>query len=140
MPVIGHLAGWMVDETQKLGDDKLIVDRSILQLKPSCDGKQHDETRSLAFRLAGKTDRELIPNATLHETVEERLQARRSASIRLMSPYRPECLRDHTGFEHYYVDVPLPHMTCWQSLKAAWKKRKEAKLHRSETASSSAST
>jgi uncharacterized protein (DUF2235 family) len=132
--------GWMVDETQKLGDDKLIVDRSILQLKPSCDGKQHDETRSLAFRLAGKTDRELIPNATLHETVEERLKLDDVLQYDVTSPYRPECLRHHTGFEHYYVNVPLSHTTCWQSLKAAWKRRKEARLHRSETASSSVST
>jgi len=130
----------MVDETQKLGDDKLIVDPTILQLKPSCDGKQHDETRSLAFRLAGKTDRDLIPNATLHETVEKRLQLDDVLQYDVTSPYRPECLRHHAGFEHYYADVPLPHMTCWQSLKAAWKKRKEAKLHRAATAGSSART
>jgi uncharacterized protein (DUF2235 family) len=45
---------WMVGETQELGAEALILDRTILQLKPSCDGPQHDETRSLAFRLLVK--------------------------------------------------------------------------------------
>jgi hypothetical protein len=118
---------WMVGETQKLGAEALILDRTILQLKPSCDGPQHDETR-LAFRLAGKSDRELVGDASLHPTVRARFDLAEVLQYDTMAAYRPEGLRSHIELTAYYTDVPLPRVTCWQSFKA-WRKDFRA-LHR----------
>lgn len=115
---------WMVEATQGLTDEKLVIDKPILQPKPSCDGKQHDETRSLAFRLAGKSDRELVTDATLHPTVEKRFKLDEVLQYDVMAKYRPESLRAHSGFEPYYADVPLPRVTCWQTIKSGWRKRR----------------
>jgi hypothetical protein len=60
-----------------LDDEGLILDRTVLTTHPSADGMQHDETRSLAFRLAGKSDRDPVPEATLHPTVVDRFKLAR---------------------------------------------------------------
>ncbi|WP_082512410.1 DUF2235 domain-containing protein [Afipia sp. Root123D2] len=111
---------WMLDEATSLTDESLLVDRSVLALKPSFDGKQHDETRSLLFRLAGKSDRAPVSTATLHESVKQRFEFEAVLQYDVMAKYRPESLRTHEGFERYYDDVPWPHITFWQSLKQAW--------------------
>lgn len=112
---------WIVGETQKLGAEALLIDYSILQLKPSCEGPQHDETQSLLFRLAGKSDRELVEDANLHPTVRARFDLAEVLQHDTMAPYRPESLRSHVELSAYYADVPLPRVTCWQALKAWWK-------------------
>ena len=60
-----------------LDDEGLILDRTVLTTHPSADGMQHDETRSLAFRLAGKSDRDPVPEATLRPTVVDRFKLAR---------------------------------------------------------------
>ena len=110
---------------KELTDEKLIVDRSVLCLYPSHEGKQHDETRSLAFRLAGKSGRDPVEGATLHLTVEKRFSLPSVLQYDVFAPYRPEALRAHQKFANLYANVPLPHTTCWQQIKAARKIRKE---------------
>jgi uncharacterized protein (DUF2235 family) len=114
--------GWMVAAaSDKLGDEGLILDRAVLTTHPSADGVQHDETRSLAFRLAGKSDRAPVPEATLHPTVVDRFNLPSVWQYDVMAPYRPEALRGHQHFPGAYENIPLPRQTCWQLIKAQYK-------------------
>jgi uncharacterized protein (DUF2235 family) len=118
--------GWMVTAaSDELGDEGLILDRAVLTTHPSADGVQHDETRSLAFRLAGKSDRAPVPEATLHPTVVDRFNLPSVWQCDVMAPYRPEALRGHQHFPGAYDNIPLPRQTCWQLIKAqnkAWRR------------------
>jgi uncharacterized protein (DUF2235 family) len=123
--------GWMVTAaSDTLGEEGLILDRTVLTTQPASDGMQHDETRSLTFRLAGKSDRNPVPEATLHPTVMERFGLPSVLQYDVMAPYRPEALRDHDAFPGAYDNIPLPRQTCIQLIKAlynAWRRthRKE---------------
>jgi uncharacterized protein (DUF2235 family) len=117
---------WMIESASDgLGEQGLIVDRSVLRLSPSPTGMQHDETRSLAFRLAGKTERTPVPDAPLHPSVSERFHHEPGVQqYDVVSPYRPEALRNHKEFPNAYDDIPLPRQTCAQLIRAcirAWR-------------------
>jgi|HubBroStandDraft_4_1064222.scaffolds.fasta_scaffold18885_4 uncharacterized protein (DUF2235 family) len=114
---------WMIDAAADgLGDEGLLLDRTVLQLHPAADGMQHDETRSIVFRLAGKSDRDPVPDATLHHTVVERFNlAGGVLQYDVVAPYRPEALRGHHKFPGAYDNIPLPHQTCAQRIKAAYR-------------------
>jgi len=111
--------------SEALGQEGLILDRSVLTICSAADGMQHDETRSLAFRLAGKSDRDPVPEATLHPTVVDRFKLPQVLQYDVMSAYRPEALRGHNEFPGAYDDIPLPRQTCVQLIKArckAWRR------------------
>jgi len=92
---------WMVQEAQKIPDG-LIADKTVLQLYPSSDGMQHDETKSSVFRFAAKINRKIAHDAILHESVYERLRLPAVLEYNLMLPYRPESLRGHDRAKQYY--------------------------------------
>lgn len=112
---------WMIESaSDSLGDEGLLLDRTVLQPHPAADGMQHDETRSLVFRLAGKSDRDPVPDATLHATVAERFNIEAGVlQYDVVAPYRPEALRGHHKFPGAYDNIPLPHQSCAQRIKAA---------------------
>jgi uncharacterized protein (DUF2235 family) len=123
--------GWMVAAaSDTLGGEGLILDHAVLAMHPAVDGMQHDETRSFAFRLAGKSDRDPVPEATLHPTVEERFKLPGVLQYDVMSPYRPEALRGHDDFPGAYDNIPLPRQTCVQLIKAQYRAWRRA--HRKE--------
>jgi uncharacterized protein (DUF2235 family) len=117
---------WMIEAAEGLKDEKLIVDHDVLHLHPAHDGIQHDETRSIAFRLAKKLDRDPIEDASLHKSVLARFEAGPVLQYDLMQLYRPEPLRHHIENKgnpdqvdfnsKYYLDVALPQVTCWQRI------------------------
>ena len=83
---------------------------------------QHDETRNLLFRLAGKSDRDPLPEATLHPIVIERFRHPGGVlQYDVVAPYRPEALRGHHDFPGAYDNIPLPRQTCAQRIRAAWR-------------------
>jgi Uncharacterized alpha/beta hydrolase domain (DUF2235) len=92
---------WMIEAAQKIPDG-LKVDPSVLWLYPSPEGMQHDECRGLVFRHAGKIDRKIDTDATLHATVYERFKLLVVLQYDLMLPYRPEGLRHHVKLTQYY--------------------------------------
>ncbi len=50
---------WMIEAaSDRLSDEGLLLDGSVLNPNPAPDGIQHDETRNILFRLAGKSDRD----------------------------------------------------------------------------------
>jgi uncharacterized protein (DUF2235 family) len=120
---------WMVAAaSDTLGAEGLILDRTVLTMHPASDGIQHDETRSLAFRLAGKSDRDPVPEATLHRTVVDRFRLPSVLQYDVMAPYRPEALRGHNDFPGAYDNIPLPRQTCVQLIKAQYKAWRRAHL------------
>jgi uncharacterized protein (DUF2235 family) len=111
---------WMIEAAvDSLGDEGLLLDRTVLQPHPAGDGMQHDETRSLVFRLAGKSDRDPVPDAMLHPTVVERFNIAGVLQYDVVAAYRPEALRGHHAFPNAYDNIPLPRQTCAQRIKAA---------------------
>jgi uncharacterized protein (DUF2235 family) len=110
---------WMIEAAtdKRLGGEALLLDRTVLQARPSADGPQHDETRGSVFRFAGKVDRDPAADATLHPTVLQRLQWPGGVlQYDEIAPYRPEALRNHNACSWAYAEIPLPHRTCWQRL------------------------
>jgi uncharacterized protein (DUF2235 family) len=114
---------WMIEAaSDRLGDEGILLDRTVLQPQPLASGMQHDETRSLVFRLAGKSDRDPLPEATLHASVVERFNlADGVLQYDVVAPYRPEALRGHHKFPGAYDNIPLPRQTCAQRIKAVYK-------------------
>ncbi|MGE0241145.1 MAG: DUF2235 domain-containing protein, partial [Parvibaculaceae bacterium] len=125
---------WMADEATALGDESLKIDASVLGLSPASDGKQHDATRSLLFRLAGTSDRRLVSKAVTHASVAERFAIASPGVLQhdVTALYRPEPLRRHPQFSDYYRDVPLPYMTCRQRLRRQYRRRRGLDLHETE--------
>jgi uncharacterized protein (DUF2235 family) len=119
--------GWMIDEASSsaLGNERLIVDPSVLDPNGRPNGMQHDETRSALFRWAKKTFRNPVPDATVHASVSERFKLKEVQQYDFMAPYRPESLRNHKDFHEYYENVPLPHVTCWQRISLRYRRLKK---------------
>ncbi len=92
---------WMVEEAVAVPDG-LIVDRSVLKLYPSAGGMQHDETRSGVFKYAKRFIRPLKEDAPLHPTVIERFALEGVLQHDVVSPYRPEGLKNHVEVKHFY--------------------------------------
>jgi uncharacterized protein (DUF2235 family) len=109
---------WMVDAATnpKLGDERLVVDSSVLRVHGRIDGIQHDETRSLVFRWAKKTLRDPVRDATLHPSVVRRFELDEVQQYDISAKYRPEALRDHERTFQHYANIPPPRMTCWQRI------------------------
>jgi hypothetical protein len=91
---------WMLDAAVSVG---LKYDSSVLKLYPHPTGQQHDETRKLAFRYAGKIARTIVPAAPLHESVFSRFEAAEVLHYDLYLPYRPQHLREHEEAGKYFV-------------------------------------
>jgi hypothetical protein len=126
---------WMLDATQALGDEKLLVNEQVLALHEDPAGKQQGETRSLAFRLAGKSDRDPVVDATLHHTVAQRFAVASGVlQYDVTAPYRPEALRGHHDFASIYSNVPLPHATCGQRIRLRWNAWQRERRHRAREA------
>jgi uncharacterized protein (DUF2235 family) len=112
---------WMIEAaSDRLGEEGLLLDRTVLKPQPAADGIQHDETRSVVFRLAGKSDRDPQPEAVLHSTVVDRFNLAGVLQYDIVALYRPEALRGHHKFPGAYDNIPLPRQTCAQRIKAAW--------------------
>jgi uncharacterized protein (DUF2235 family) len=130
---------WMIEAASDgLGDKGLLLDRTVLEPRGAADSMQHDETRSVVFRLAGKSDRDPVPDATLHDTVGERFNVAGGVlQYDIVAPYRPEALRGHHKFPGAYDNVPLPRQTCAQRLRAAYKAAPHGKDVRTGASASS---
>ena len=112
---------WMIEAaSDRLGKEGLLLDRGVLQPEPAADGMQHDEARSVVFRLAGKSNRDPLPEAILHPTVVERFNLAGVLQYDVVAPYRPEALRGHHKFPGAYDNIPLPRQTCAQRITVAW--------------------
>lgn len=92
---------WMIDEAQSVPDG-LQVDGSVLKPYPSAKGMQHDETRGILFRYAGKIERAPVAGAPLHPSVKERFEEKAVLQYDEMKPYRPEGLREHPEVVAFY--------------------------------------
>jgi uncharacterized protein (DUF2235 family) len=92
---------WMIEEAQKI-PDPLVTDRTVLQLYPSANGMQHDESKSRLFKFAKRIDRSLVTDATLHPTVYERFNLPTVLQLDEMKPYRPVGLSGHTQLAGFY--------------------------------------
>lgn len=113
---------WMIDQASdsRLGEERLLLDPTVLRVNGRADGMQHDETRSAAFRWAKKTLREPVRDATLHQSVPPRFELDGVQQYDITAAYRPEALRDHEKVVAYYENIPLPHTTCWQRITTQW--------------------
>jgi uncharacterized protein (DUF2235 family) len=92
---------WMLHEAQKIPDG-LRADQAVLRLYPATEGMQHDECREMVFRFANKINRQILPDATLHASVEERFKLNAVLQYDVTLPYRPEALRHHGNVARYY--------------------------------------
>lgn len=91
---------WMLDAAVSTG---LKVDPRYMHLYPDPTGPQHDERRSWIFRYAGMKIRDIVPNATLHESVMKRFEAAAVLQYDVMKPYRPASLREHENVRRWYT-------------------------------------
>ena len=110
-----HIGGSYPDNESRLSDitlkwmaDFIEVDRSALRCSPSSAGMMHDECM---VGMAGTplhwypADRDVPPDAILHETVYERLKIREVRNFIGYGPYRPAPLRNHAKAKVYYKDL-----------------------------------
>jgi uncharacterized protein (DUF2235 family) len=102
---------WMVDFiTQKLPEaGKVLTDPTLLRLYPAFDGMMHDECM---VGIGGsplhwaRAVRDVPVEATLHETVYQRLALARVRNFTSYGPYRPAALRNHAKAKAYYDPEP----------------------------------
>jgi hypothetical protein len=90
---------WMLNAAKSAG---LKHDPLYLHLYPDPAGPQHDERRKLVFRYAGVQLRNIVKDATLHPSVEDRFKAPAVLHYDEMKPYRPLALRHHEKVAHWY--------------------------------------
>lgn len=90
---------WMAAEAEAAG---LKLDRSVLRVYPTAGGMQHDECKSSVFKYAGKIVRHPPPDAPLHPSVVDRLNAASVLHFDEEKPYRPEGLRNHDLAKDFY--------------------------------------
>ena len=103
---------WMADFIERglPAEARVHVDRSVLRYAPACSGMMHDECM---VGMAGTplhwypADRDVPAEATLHETVYERLKMREVRNFIGYGPYRPAPLRNHSKAKVYYKDLFL---------------------------------
>ena len=103
---------WMADFIERglPTEARVHVDRSVLRYAPACSGMMHDECM---VGMAGTplhwypADRDVPAEATLHETVYERLKMREVRNFIGYGPYRPAPLRNHSKAKVYYKDLFL---------------------------------
>jgi uncharacterized protein (DUF2235 family) len=99
---------WMLDAATMIRDG-IQVDASVLHLHPSAGGMQHDErkggfpilTRWLKITWKRRL-RDVPPDATLHESVRERMSLPAVLQYDLEAAYRPKNLRRHRQLASLY--------------------------------------
>jgi uncharacterized protein (DUF2235 family) len=106
---------WMADliEKELPPEGRVVVNRDILNCFPSAAGMMHDEcmvgVEGIRFLRWSQMDREVPQDATLHDTVYERLKMDRVRNFVTYGKYRPASLRNHTRAKLYFTDVmPSP--------------------------------
>jgi hypothetical protein len=108
---------WMADEALSL-PHPLLLDVRRLNIFPAADGLQHDEVASMRDTIVGRTPfllrwltrnmswkmavRDPKPNSPMHPSVAERFAMKRVERLGGHGPYRPEALREHKQFRHFY--------------------------------------
>jgi uncharacterized protein (DUF2235 family) len=98
---------WMVEFiTQKVPEaGRVLADPTLLRLYPACDGMMHDECM---VGIGGsplhwsRTVREVPDEATLHDTVYQRLALPNVRNFTSYGPYRPAALRNHSKAKAFY--------------------------------------
>jgi uncharacterized protein (DUF2235 family) len=91
---------WMLEAAVRAG---LRYDLPVLRLYPDPTGPQHDEARSSLFRFFSKIQRKVPVDAPLHPSVIERFKAAEILDYDMMTPYRPENLREHNDVKQFYT-------------------------------------
>jgi uncharacterized protein (DUF2235 family) len=118
---------WMVQAASRIPNG-LKYDPNVLKLWPAPEGMQHDEVKAgfgLLTKLFGVTwgraHRKLPgPKAVVHRSVYERFDQREVQVYERMEAYRPETLRDHIDFAHYYNEgAPFPATSARNATAAA---------------------
>jgi uncharacterized protein (DUF2235 family) len=93
------------------------IDRARLHCFPSPDGMMHDECMvgmgGTKFRWS-QADRQVPADATLHESVYQRLELESVRNFVGYGKYRPAALRNHSKAKLYFTDL-LPHQVAGQS-------------------------
>ncbi len=93
---------WMVNELRQCIPE-IIINEDMLNRFPDPEGLQHDE-RKLKFGFEWRRKlREIDPNAELHPSVYERLQAQAVPIVDEVKAYRPCVLRSHNKAKKYYL-------------------------------------
>ena len=107
---------WMIEQVREI-PDPLILDDTKLHRSPSPGGIQHCEVAGMADLLAQRfwglfariaklrwatQLREIDHNATVHPSVLERFNLPDAPQCAGSGPYRPEALRAHDDFKHFY--------------------------------------
>lgn len=98
---------WMLNEAVAVPGG-LQVDQSVLKTYPSASGIQHDETRSFIFKFTQKINRQIKPNAILHQSVIDRFNEKTVLHFDELKPYRPEALRLHQAVCSFYGSPSEP--------------------------------
>lgn len=84
---------------------RVYVDRDFLRYHPSSAGMMHDECMveidGTPLRWYSR-DRDVPPDAILHETVYERLKMKEVRNFTGYGPYRPAPLRNHEKAKQFY--------------------------------------
>ncbi|MGL4812178.1 MAG: DUF2235 domain-containing protein [Beijerinckiaceae bacterium] len=99
---------WMIGEAQAI-DHPLIVDPAMdPPLAPDALAMQHDELKTGRIPWFRKDRRDFIaspmqaPPAEFHPSVDERFAAPDVLHLDERKPYRPEALRQHPRYRHWY--------------------------------------
>ncbi|MGZ5864978.1 MAG: DUF2235 domain-containing protein [Xanthobacteraceae bacterium] len=110
----------------------IVYDERVLSLYPDSAGPQHDEYKSGRWEhgvrelpFADKAKK--ISHATMHKSVYARFAAGKVALYDHMDDYRPENLKVHADFAHFYDQgLPKPDIPRWvaDDIEKKWEKRK----------------
>ncbi|MER9183574.1 DUF2235 domain-containing protein [Mesorhizobium sp. M0019] len=129
---------WMIEEATAIPDGLVVgpvvvkgerFERSMetgaaLHLFPSADGLQHCEVAGMQDMIASRTPtwlsllsaklgykvklRDINPEAVVHPTVEARFEFADVPQCAGFGPYRPQALRNHKKFAHFYLEEATP--------------------------------
>lgn len=97
--------GWMMSEAKRAG---LIVNDDLLNLFGRPNGPQHDECRTgisflgMNFKWR-EAPRKMVDNATIHWSVQKRMEQDVVLIYDEEKPYRPELLRTHQKLASFFV-------------------------------------
>ena len=87
-------------------------DHSVLRLYPDPAGPQHDECKAGHWQRGVRNlpaDNDGVSVATMHKSVYARFAADDVLQYNVMAAYRPDNLKKHADFAHYYVPgAPVP--------------------------------
>jgi hypothetical protein len=102
------MANFVVEQLPEF-ETRILINRELLNLYPSCDGMMHDELmvghgpgHKIHFWAAG--DRKVDPGGELHESVLERLQLPRVRNFIGYGLYRPKSLAEHPRAKPFYQE------------------------------------